>query len=106
MRPIDGDKLLLDMGMKFCKKCNNDDGEKCRECMYGECGDMVVDAPRLDEEEVFDGMRVAFLLDNSELIVPANRIEHRDGWAIAYWNSSMVAAIKDEFVKGFYLFME
>lgn len=53
-----------------------------------------------------ENVKIVFILNNIngciELQVLANRAEHIDGWTIAYLNDFLVAAMKDEFIKGFY----
>ena len=39
----------------------------------------------------------------TELRVPADNIEQRNGWVLAIWNDRVVAGVKEEYLKAFYL---
>lgn len=39
----------------------------------------------------------------TELKVPADGIEQRNGWVLALWNDMVVGGVKEEYLKAFYL---
>lgn len=39
----------------------------------------------------------------TELKVPADSIEHRNGWVLALWNDKVIGGVKEEYLKAFYL---
>ena len=39
----------------------------------------------------------------TELKVPADSIEQINGWVLALWNDKVIAGVKEEYLKAFYL---
>ena len=39
----------------------------------------------------------------TELRVPADSIEQRNGWILALWNDKVVGGVKEEYLRAFYL---
>ena len=39
----------------------------------------------------------------TELKVPADSIEQRNGWVLALWNDKMVGCVREEYLKACYL---
>lgn len=39
----------------------------------------------------------------TELRIPADSIEQRNGWVLAIWNDSVIGGVKEEKLKAFYL---
>lgn len=52
-------------------------------------------------------LKAVFILNNlegiTELKVPADYIEQRNGWVLAIWNNAVVGGVKEEYLKAFYL---
>lgn len=52
-------------------------------------------------------LKAVFLFNNSEgvteLEIPADDIEQRNGWVLAVWNNAVVGGVKEEYLKAFYL---
>ena len=52
-------------------------------------------------------LRAVFILNDTEGVtefnVPAESIEHGDGWVLALWNNKVVGGVKEECLKAFYL---
>ena len=52
-------------------------------------------------------LRAVFILNDTEGVtefkVPAEGIEHGDGWVLALWNNKVVSGVKEEYLKAFYL---
>ena len=39
----------------------------------------------------------------TELKVPADGIEQRNGWILAIWNDEVIGGVKEEYLRAFYL---
>ena len=39
----------------------------------------------------------------TELRVPADSIEQRNGWVLAFWNDEVIGGVKEEYLRAFYL---
>lgn len=39
----------------------------------------------------------------TELRVPADSIEQRNGWILAIWNDKVIGGVKEEYLRAFYL---
>lgn len=39
----------------------------------------------------------------TELKVPADSIEQRNGWVLAFWNDKVIGGVKEEYLKAFCL---
>lgn len=39
----------------------------------------------------------------TELKIPADDIELRNGWVLAIWNNAIIGGVKEEYLKAFYL---
>lgn len=39
----------------------------------------------------------------TELRVPADDFEQRNGWILALWNDKVIGGVKEEYLKAFYL---
>lgn len=52
-------------------------------------------------------MEAVYLFNNTEgiteLRVPADSIEQRNGWVLAFWNDKVIGGVKEEYLKAFYL---
>ena len=72
------------------------------DCCYNALKQAVKD--EMVENTTLDAI---FLFNNTEgiteLRVPANGIEQRNGWVLALWNSMVVGGAKEEYLKAFHL---
>lgn len=52
-------------------------------------------------------LNAVYLFNNTEgtteLKILADSIEQRNGWVLAIWNDRVVAGVKEEYLKAFYL---
>ena len=52
-------------------------------------------------------LEVAYIFNNTEgiteLAVPANNIEQRNGWVLALYDDKVLGGVKEEYLKGFYI---
>lgn len=52
-------------------------------------------------------LKAVYLFNNTEgtteLKILADSIEQRNGWVLAIWNDRVVAGVKEEYLKAFYL---
>ena len=52
-------------------------------------------------------LKAVYLFNNTEgtteLKILADSIEQRNGWVLALWNDRVVAGVKEEYLKAFYL---
>lgn len=52
-------------------------------------------------------LKAVFVFNNSEgiteLKIPADGIEQRNGWVLAVWQNAVVGGVKEEYLKAFYL---
>ena len=52
-------------------------------------------------------LEVAYIFNNTEgiteLAVPANNIEQRNGWVLALYGDKINGGVKEEYLKAFYL---
>ena len=52
-------------------------------------------------------LEAVFIFNNTEgmteLRVPSNKIEQRNGWVLALYDKIVVAGVKEEYLKAFYL---
>ena len=58
-------------------------------------------------EDKVVSLDAVFLFNNTEgiteLRVPANNIEQRNGWILALYNNVVVGGVKEEYLKAFHL---
>ena len=54
-----------------------------------------------------DILKAVFIFNNSEgiteLKLPADDIEQRNGWVLAIWENAVIGGVKEEYLKAFYL---
>lgn len=52
-------------------------------------------------------LKAVFIFNNSEgfteLKIPADDIEQRNGWVLALWENAVIGGVKEEYLKAFYL---
>ena len=52
-------------------------------------------------------LEAVYLFNNTEgiteLKVPADSIEQRNGWILALWNDTVIGGVKEKYLKAFYL---
>lgn len=52
-------------------------------------------------------LKAVFIFSNSERItelkIPADGVEQRNGWVLAVWENAVVGGVKEEYLKAFYL---
>lgn len=52
-------------------------------------------------------LKAVFIFNNSEgiteLKIPADGIEQRNGWVLAVWENAVIGGVKEEYLKAFYL---
>lgn len=54
-----------------------------------------------------DILKAVFVFNNlegiTELKLPADDIEQRNGWVLAIWRNAVIGGVKEEYLKAFYL---
>ena len=54
-----------------------------------------------------DILEAVYVFNNAEgiteLRVPADSIEQRNGWVLAFWNDRVIGGVKEEYLRVFYL---
>ena len=59
------------------------------------------------DEDKFVPIYIVYVFNNTEglteLRILADSIEQRNGWVLAVWNDKVIAGVKEEYLKAFYL---